>query len=76
MKYLLLFGVLGIAWWLWRKRNAELRSGPPAAPVRPAEKMVACAHCGVHMPLSESLSDGARHFCCDEHRRAAGGGRN
>lgn len=76
MKYLLLFGVLGIAWWLWRKRNVELRPGPPQTPERPAEKMVACAHCGVHLPLSESLSDGRRHFCCEDHRRAAGAGSN
>lgn len=74
MKYLLLFGVLGVVWWLWRKREAELP--PSAPPARPAEKMVACAQCGVHLPLSESVSDGQRHFCCEEHRRAAGGAGN
>lgn len=76
MKYLLLFGILGIVWWLWRKRNAPLRSGTPEAPVRPVEKMVACAHCGVHLPVGESLCEGDRHYCCEEHRRAAGSGRN
>lgn len=72
MKYLLLFGVLWFAWWLWRKDQAGQR--PPAPPpARPAERMVACAHCGVHLPQGEALTDGDRHFCCEEHRRAAGG---
>lgn len=70
MKYLLLFGLLAIVWWQWRKRQAE---PPPAPPPRPAERMVACAQCGVHLPLSESVSDGRRHFCCEEHRQVAGG---
>ncbi len=46
-----------------------------------SEKMVGCAHCGVHLPLSEALTEvlnhaqpGAqsraepRHYCCEEHR--------
>lgn len=74
MKYLLLFGVLGVAWWLWRKRHAELRPGARPAPLRPVENMVTCAHCGVHLPESESLGDGQRRFCCEDHRRAAGAG--
>lgn len=76
MKYLLLFGILGFAWWLWRKRNAEARPGAPAASERPVEKMVACDHCGVHLPQGESLSDGNWHYCCEEHRQAARGGSN
>lgn len=74
MKYLLLFGVLWFAWLLWRKGHADRPTTPVEAPPRPAEQMVACAHCGVHLPLSEALSDGGRHFCCEEHRRAAAGG--
>jgi hypothetical protein len=32
--------------------------------------MVACQHCQLVFPLSESLSDGEAHYCCAEHRRA------
>ncbi len=35
-----------------------------------AEDMVRCAHCGVHIPGSESLAGHGKHFCCDAHRRA------
>lgn len=32
------------------------------------EDMVKCAHCGVHMPLSESTLSKGNHFCSNEHR--------
>jgi uncharacterized protein len=32
-------------------------------------KMVACAHCGVHIPESEAVREGDRYFCGEEHRR-------
>ena len=35
-----------------------------------AEDMVRCAHCGVHLPKSESILAGGNFFCCAEHRDA------
>jgi uncharacterized protein len=35
----------------------------------PAEEMVRCAHCGVHLPKSESILSGGKFFCSDAHRR-------
>jgi uncharacterized protein len=71
MKYLLLFALLGVLWWMWKKRS-EL---PPAdGDVRrdPApEKMVVCAHCGVHLPESDSITDGQAIYCNAAHRDAA-----
>ncbi len=33
------------------------------------EKMVGCAHCGIHLPLSEALTGAdQRHYCSEEHR--------
>jgi uncharacterized protein len=31
--------------------------------------MVKCAHCGIHLPRSESIASGNLSFCCEEHRR-------
>jgi uncharacterized protein len=31
--------------------------------------MVACAHCGVNLPESDSVRVGERHYCSEEHRR-------
>ena len=49
-------------------------SGPAArsaaaTPESAVEKMVGCAHCGIHLPLSEALTGAdQRHYCCEEHR--------
>lgn len=32
------------------------------------EEMVRCAHCGVHLPRSESITSQGEFFCCNEHR--------
>ena len=34
------------------------------------EDMVRCAHCGVHLPVSESVRDGDLYFCSAAHRDA------
>lgn len=49
------------------KRALASRRKPP--PDKPAvAKMVACAHCGVHIPESEAIRDGDRYFCSEKHR--------
>jgi uncharacterized protein len=71
MKYLLWIGLILIVLWILRtagnRRHREAR--PPAA--REPEKMVSCAHCGVHLPESESIRDAGLHYCCAEHQHAA-----
>lgn len=42
------------------------RSGKPAQ----VEGMVACAHCGVHLPGSLALRHGGQVFCSPAHREA------
>jgi uncharacterized protein len=36
----------------------------------PAENMVRCVYCGVHLPKSESMLADGQFYCCDAHRRA------
>ncbi len=72
MSKLILLLFLGLVAYLVFKgitRSAARRQGdaPPAAP----ERMVACAHCGVYLPESESLERDGRRFCSEEHRRLA-----
>ncbi|MBU1690112.1 MAG: hypothetical protein KKD65_05180 [Gammaproteobacteria bacterium] len=33
------------------------------------EDMVCCAHCGVHLPRSESIVSHGETFCTNEHRQ-------
>ncbi|MGE5490097.1 MAG: PP0621 family protein [Actinomycetota bacterium] len=67
LKYFVLFVVMAIVWWRWREASRRRGTVSPQQP--PVERMVACAHCGVNQPLSESLAAGERFYCCDAHRR-------
>jgi uncharacterized protein len=49
---------------------AAKRSAGRAADGAQGEPMRQCAHCGVHLPASESVSAGGRDYCSKEHRDA------
>lgn len=70
MKYLLLIAFVAIVWWVWKKRSVQ-GSGPARPAAREPEAMVACAHCGLHLPRSDSVSENGAYFCSDAHRLAA-----
>lgn len=48
------------------RRSASRQDGDVSAP---AEEMVRCAQCGVHLPKSESILAGGNFYCSDAHRR-------
>lgn len=68
MKYLVLLIVVVVAIGLWRSRRTIDTPSQTAAPALP-QNMLACAHCGVHVPAAEALIEGDREFCCLEHMR-------
>jgi uncharacterized protein len=59
---------------LWLLRGSLRRRAPPptARPSTSAEpqQMLACAHCGVHLPRDEALPGKGGVFCGDAHRAA------
>lgn len=71
MKYLLLIGLALVILWFFRRMGHRRFSRADPPPARAPERMVKCARCGVYLPESESIADGAVHYCCAEHRRAA-----
>lgn len=57
-----------------RKMSGPQQGGHPPAPQQPrpaeppqAEKMLQCAHCGVHFPASENVPANGRDYCCAAH---------
>jgi uncharacterized protein len=80
MKYLLVLGVVLFGIWLWRHnratearerddaRRAAAQRTPSAAPLVPTD-MVACAHCGLHLPLTDAVQGVQGRYCTDAHRR-------
>lgn len=71
MKYLVLLIVIAVAVGIWRSRRPNVSGAAKAAPRSPAlpQDMVACDHCGVHVPRTEALMLGQQAYCCAEHRR-------
>jgi uncharacterized protein len=66
---LVIFGV--VVWWLWRMRQLRRPATPAVTAARPAEAMVACAHCGVNQPRSECVEQDGVFYCSQAHRLAA-----
>lgn len=83
MKFLLLLVVIVFAAWLFNtRRRAGTRKPPPDrptpkakgkadAPTAPAA-MLACVHCGLHLPQPDVLFDVAGRAYCSEAHRLAG----
>ena len=71
MKYLVLLIVLAVVVGIWRIRRTPDSSAEKPGPRRSAlpQDMVACDHCGLHVPRAEALVLGHRAYCCAEHQR-------
>ena len=71
MKYLVLLVVLVVAIGIWRSRRAPdtSREKSTSAPLALPQDMLACAHCGIHIPQAEALMLGNHAYCSAEHRR-------
>lgn len=58
-------------WILYAVVKRYLGSVAPSEPPETApEDMVQCAHCGVHLPRSDSLAVDEAYYCCEAHLRA------
>lgn len=75
MKYLLVVVVVVAVLWIMFGRAAKRGDAGAAsankkrAPPGPAP-MIACAHCGVNLPLDDAVGDGDRQYCSEAHRLA------
>lgn len=70
MKFWIWLAIALAVLWFWRNKARRAASGQ-AAPAAPAgsEKMVSCAYCGVHLPMSEALGQNEPYFCSVQHRQ-------
>lgn len=70
MKYLVLAVVVLAVLWLLRGKRGTPR--PPGGATKPPQTMVACAHCGVHLPRGEAVAGADGLYCSEAHRLAQG----
>lgn len=72
-KYLLVIAVVLVAFWLWRNDRRQEQAGPasgrPPSPPPAPIPMVACRHCGTHLPETEAVRGTHGWYCCASHRR-------
>lgn len=76
MKFVVvLLAVLLLVWLLLGSARRRAKDARPAARPAPAEHpaahvegMVACAHCGVHLPSSLAVQAQGRVYCSAAHR--------
>lgn len=73
----LFFGLLVFVAYLMLRgsRLKSVRRSKQTPASSPVQQMVACDHCGVHLPENESLQAFGQHYCCEAHRAAGQGGR-
>ena len=74
MKLLVVVLALVLLGWLLFGRSRKRPPPPEAGAGRSAaqsEGMVACAHCGVHLPASEAVRAQGRSYCSASHRDAS-----
>ena len=73
MKSLVVIVALVVLWLLlrglFRRARGEGQS-PSKPPAAAPQAMLACAHCGVHLPRDEALPGRGGVFCGEAHRAA------
>ncbi len=72
---LLVLGLILVVWLVRSYRRRVDHSDNPGHAAQ-GENMVRCAHCGVHLPRSESLTTQGSYYCSAEHQRAHREGRS
>lgn len=77
MKFLIVLVALVLLVWLLLGSSRRRAKGPrrpdakvPPQPPTAVEGMVACMHCGVHLPSSQALTLRGQAYCSVAHRDA------
>jgi uncharacterized protein len=73
VKYLIILVLVFLVAWQWRNgrvKDVKTKSARDNRPMGPVD-MVACAHCGVHLPAQDAIQGKAGPYCDAHHRAAA-----
>lgn len=68
MKIILFTIAVVVLLWLLRRSFRQVGGRRPEAPLPPPQPMLACAQCGLHLPVGEALPGRGGVFCGDAHR--------
>lgn len=79
MKFLILLLAILAGVWIWRSGRDKRLADRTPPPVDPSTKntgtqpMVACRHCGVHLPGADAIAGRLGSYCSTAHRQQAEG---
>ncbi len=69
-RLLLIIAIVAVIYLLVRSYRKNSSADSEGSDGAVTEDMVRCAHCGVHLPKSESLLSGEEYFCGKAHHDA------
>jgi uncharacterized protein len=71
VKYLLLFFIFMVLAFQWRQaRSAKVKQAARKSAAQvDVVNMVACAHCGVHLPAGDAIAGARGMYCSAAHRQ-------
>lgn len=70
MKFLVVILVVLVVGWLATRGRSRPAARTRASGRAHAVDIVACRHCGVHVPRSEAVEDATGVYCNESHRLA------
>lgn len=68
MKILVALIAIGAIFWIIRILSDSKQTKTPEATVE-NRRMLACDHCGLHIPEDEAIIEGSHSYCCAQHQR-------
>lgn len=68
MKILTILIAIAAIYWIWRTLSGSRRRVQPRQQAK-EQNMVACAHCGLHVPVAEAIASAEQYYCCKEHSK-------
>lgn len=76
MKFAIWLAIAGVVVYLIQRwKQAAVKSSLSKKAPGPLESMAQCRHCGIYLPVSESIiGPASEKFCSEEHLRLHGGG--
>jgi uncharacterized protein len=69
MKYLIVVLVIVVVGWLLLRERKPKAPAARAGPLPQALEVVACRHCGLHLPRIDCVEDRSGVYCSEAHRR-------
>ncbi len=69
-KFFIILALICLAYLFFKKAVRPTSQNQQKTKPKTTEAIVPCAHCGLHVPKSECVSDNDLYFCSDAHREA------